>query len=364
MAEVAVSLGERSYSITIEPGLLSRVGDVLAATVRQKRLAVVTQKRVWQMWGNELQSSLSRSGLECSVIQTPNGESAKSLTWVRHLYSEFARAGIDRSSTVAAFGGGAVGDLAGFAAASWLRGVDFVQIPTTLLAQVDASVGGKVGVNLPIGKNLVGAFWQPRAVLIDSNVLETLPKRDRRSGLAEVIKYGIILDKEFFDYVKSHRGKLLSREPSAIVEAIKRSCELKAYVVTNDERESGLRAILNYGHTIGHAVEAAGKYSGIKHGEAVSIGMVQASRLSVMVGMLSDSECQEIRSVLASFGLPVEVPAELDRDTMLKSIALDKKSKGGRVRFVLARGIGQVELSEAVTPEMVASVIHESQEVS
>lgn len=361
MAKVRVALGERSYAITIEPGLLSRAGPVLAALSGEGHIAVVTQKQVWRLWGQKLEASLRSAGLKYSVIQVPNGEVAKSLTWVRRLYGEFASAGVDRASTVLAFGGGAVGDLAGFAAATWLRGVAFIQAPTTLLAQVDASVGGKVGVNLPVGKNLAGAFWQPKAVLVDTATLETLSGRDLRSGLAEVIKYGIILDREFFEFVRSHRSQVLSREQESTVAAVKRSCELKAFVVKNDERESGLRAILNYGHTIGHAVESAGKYAGLRHGEAVAIGMVLASRLSVRVGMLSQVESGEIEQTLKEFSLPTEVPPQLDRESMLKSITLEKKSRAGRTRFVLARAIGHVELSEAVTPEMVSSVIYESQ---
>ncbi len=361
MAAVDVALGERSYTIRIEPGLLRSAGEAVAGVARSRRVAVVAQRRVWHRWGECLEASLKSAGLEYSVHPVPNGEAAKRMAWVQRLYAAFARAGVDRHSTVAAFGGGAVGDLAGFAAATWLRGVDLIQIPTTLLAQVDASVGGKVGVNLPFGKNLAGAFWQPRAVLIDPETLRTLPRRELLSGLAEVIKYGVILDAAFFDRVGEARCALLALDPEALTNAIRRSCELKAYVVQEDERESGLRAILNYGHTIGHLIERETGYAGIRHGEAVAIGMVLAARLAVRLGMLDPAEAGRIRRMVVDFGLPAAVPPRLDADRMLSGLSLDKKARGGRARFVLPERIGRVVVTDAVTPEMVREVIVESQ---
>jgi 3-dehydroquinate synthase len=361
MPAVEVALGERSYRIEIEPGLLERAGERLASLCRSPRVAVVAQRRVWDRWGRALETSLERAGLTHSVHLVPNGEGAKRMVWVQRLYAAFAAAGVDRQATVAAFGGGAAGDLAGFAAATWLRGVDFVQIPTTLLAQVDASVGGKVGVNLPFGKNLAGAFWQPRSVLIDPRALSTLPRRELLSGLAEVIKYGVILDGEFFDWVTENRSGLLSLDGGALTHAIRRSCELKAYVVQADERESGMRAILNYGHTIGHLIEREAGYSGIRHGEAVAIGMVLAARLAVRLGMLDAAAAERIRGTIGAFGLPLAVPQRLDPDRMVSGLSLDKKSRGGRARFVLPERIGKVVVTDAATPEMVREVIVESQ---
>lgn len=361
MASIRVALGERSYRVRIETGLLDSAGLELAAVARRKQAAVISQRRVWRLWGERLSASLGRAGFAYTVHQVPDGESAKTLTWVRRLYGEMAQVGIDRSSLVVGFGGGAAGDLAGFVAATWLRGVDFAQIPTTLLAQVDASVGGKTGVNLPAGKNLVGAFWQPRVVLIDPQTLATLSLRDLRSGLAEVIKYGIILDAQFYAWMKDKRERIVARKPDAIIRAVRRSCELKALVVRSDERESGLRAVLNYGHTVGHAVEAAGGYSRFRHGEAVAIGMVLEARLGVRLGTLTEDESEDIRSQLESYGLPVEVPPWMDPDAMVRATGLDKKSTGGRLRCVVPVRIGETEITSAVTPGMISEVIKQSQ---
>ncbi len=361
MPDVKVALGERSYNISIENGLLARAGGIIAPLAHRPRAAVVAQRKVWSLWGEVFADSLRASGLEVSVHLVPNGEGSKRLAWLQRLYAQFARSGVERSAMVVALGGGAVGDLAGFAAATWLRGVDFVQVPTTLLAQVDASVGGKVAVNMPFGKNLVGAFWQPKAVLVDPGVLKTLPRRDLRSGLAEVIKYGIILDRAFYRDVRSSCRSLLALEGGAIASAVRRSCELKAEVVGADERESGLRAILNYGHTIGHAVEKAAGYSTLRHGEAVAIGMVLAARIAASMEMLPVEDARDIESCVNEFGLPSEVPSALDVDAVLSAMALDKKSSGGRVKFVLPQRIGQVVISDRVTPDMVKKVILESQ---
>lgn len=362
MPKVHVELKERSYDILIQPGLLERSGGIIAGLARRPQVAVVAQRKVWDIWGDRFEASLKAAGLHVTVHRVPNGEKAKTLTWLRRLYGEFAQHKVDRHSLVVAFGGGVVGDLGGYAAASWLRGIDFVQVPTTLLSQVDASVGGKVAVNMPFGKNLVGAFWQPRAVLIDTSTLRTLPRRELLSGLSEVIKYGVILDSEFFSYMEAHRDEMLALEPEHIGRAIGRSCELKAMVVTQDERESGLRAVLNYGHTIGHAIEAASSYGRIMHGEAVAIGMVLAARLAVGLGWLTQPECERIRKILIDYGLPTEVPAGLDLKTMIQAVSLDKKALAGKARFILPRSIGKVELTSDVTTGMVEQVILESQE--
>lgn len=361
MPKVRVALGERSYWIKIETGLLSRAGQELLAVARRPKLAVVAQRRVWDLWGERFSASLKACGADWSVHTVPNGEAAKTLNWLHRLYSGFARAGVDRRSMVVAFGGGAVGDLAGFAAATWMRGVDFAQIPTTLLAQVDASVGGKVAVNITEGKNLVGAFWQPRVVLMDPMTLETLPPRDLRSGLAEVIKYGVILDADFLDFICRNRRALLGLRPMEVSRALKRCCELKASVVRRDERESGMRVVLNYGHTVGHAVEAVAGYRGFRHGETVAIGMVAANELAKRTGRMTAADAEHVRAVISDYGLPCKVPANLPADRLVEAMGLDKKASEGRLRFVLPIRLGEVVVADDVTPEMVRDVVLESQ---
>ena len=358
MAELKVGLGERSYPIYIEPNCLERIGHDLAERGIGNRYAVVTDTTVGSLYGDRLLQILSDAGLAATLFPFPSGEKSKSLKTMGALAGRMIKAGFDRHDAIIAFGGGVVGDLAGFLAASYMRGVPFVQVPTTLLAQVDSSVGGKTGVDIREGKNLVGAFYQPRAVYIDTNVLTTLPREELLGGLAEVLKYGIIRDSRFFTFLEEYRRKIVRLDPELIVQTIHTCCLIKAAVVAEDEREGGLRMILNYGHTIGHAVEAASSYE-IIHGLAVAIGMVAAARLSVMRGTLSGKENERIYSVISAYGMPVAVPGHLNRKVIKRYLKTDKKSVGGTIHYVLPDSIGSTIVTPDVTEKMVDSVLRE-----
>ncbi len=326
-----VELGERSYPIVIGSGLLG--GFDLAAHLRGQDCLVVSNETVAPLYFDRLRRSLEGSNV--SRIDLPDGEEHKTLATMQSILDELVASGANRDTTVVALGGGVVGDIAGFAAACYMRGVDFIQVPTTLLAQVDSSVGGKTGVNHPRGKNLVGAFHQPRIVLIDTDTLDTLPDRELRAGIAEVIKYGAICDAGFFAWLEQNLAALLARDPGALVHAIRRSCELKAEVVAEDEREGGRRAILNFGHTFGHAIEHCQGYGEWLHGEAVAAGMVMAARLSA----IGETDLRRLRDLIASAGLPVVPPAIAASDWMA-AMGMDKKVQGKRLRFVLLDALG------------------------
>jgi 3-dehydroquinate synthase len=346
---VKVPLGQRSYEIQIDSGLLPRLGKECARLKLGRRCAIISDENVAPRYASAAAKSLGAAGFETFVVRMASGETAKSLKTVAACYDQLAAQRLERKSFVVALGGGVVGDLAGFVAATYLRGIPFIQIPTTLLAQVDSSVGGKVGVNLKAGKNLVGAFYQPRLVLCDLNTLRTLPEREYRSGLAEVIKYGIIYDAKLFSRLDSDIGKLLKRDTKSLAEVVARCCQIKAEVVRNDETEGGLRAILNFGHTIGHALEAISRYGKYLHGEAISIGQVAAARLSQQLTGLSDQDAQRIVSLFKSAGLPTTVKlSPTQRAQALRAMQLDKKVSEGEVKFVLARRIGRVEFGHRV----------------
>lgn len=355
---VKVSLNDRSYAIRIGAGLLGRLGRECARLGLGRRCAIITDRNVGPRFGRRALQSLETAGFEPVLITVPAGETAKRLGTVQRCYDELAAQRLERKSFVVALGGGVVGDLAGFVAATYLRGMAFVQVPTTLLAQVDSSVGGKVGVNLRAGKNLVGAFHQPRLVLCDLDTLRTLPMREYRAGLAEVIKYGIIYDAALFGRLERDLPELLRRVPGPLASVIARCCEIKAEVVSQDETEAGLRAILNFGHTIGHALEAISRYGRYLHGEAISIGQVAAARLSVRLLGLPEPDEGRIRRLFQRAGLPVELRlSKPQRKRLLAAMQLDKKVSGGQVRFVLARHIGQVEYGHPVSPEMLNQVL-------
>jgi 3-dehydroquinate synthase len=326
-----VELGERSYPILIGSGLL---GDFdLAAHMRGSDCLVVSNETVAPLYLEKLRGSLR----ECSIasIELPDGEAYKTVATMQSILDELVASGANRDTTVVALGGGVVGDIAGFAAACYMRGVDFVQVPTTLLAQVDSSVGGKTGVNHAQGKNLIGAFHQPRIVLIDTDTLSTLPDRELRAGLAEVIKYGAICDAQFFDWLEANLSGLLQRDAAALAHAIRRSCELKAEVVAEDERESGRRAILNFGHTFGHAIEHCMGYGEWLHGEAVAAGMIMAARLSG----IDAAEVERLCALVAAAGLPT-APPRINPADWMAAMGMDKKVQGKRLRFVLLDAIG------------------------
>ncbi len=342
MRKIQVPLGSRSYDILVGDGLLSTLGKRCAALGASRRCLVVTDSRVEKLHGAGAVESLEKAGFRAALHAVPEGESSKSLSQLGKGFKEMIQAGLDRKSLVIALGGGVVGDLAGFMAASFLRGIDLVQVPTSLLAQVDSSVGGKTGVNLPQGKNLVGAFHQPRLVLCDTRLVDTLPEREYLSGLAEVVKYGVIRDARLFGLLERERGRILDRRKETLSRIIARCCRIKAEIVAQDEKEGGLRAILNFGHTVGHALEARSGYGRYLHGEAISIGQVAAARLSCRHARMPRAGARRIEDLLSQLGLPVR--ATLDRrkaKSLWSAMQLDKKNSGGEVRFVLAHRIGQ-----------------------
>lgn len=356
MKELKVRLGKESYPICIGQGILAEVGKRLADRKIATRYAIITDEKVAGLYGDALKRSLSQAQIETELFSIAQGEVSKNLETVAALASKMASHGFDRSSGIIAFGGGVPGDIAGFLASSYMRGIPFVQVPTTLLAQVDSSVGGKTGVDIPEGKNLVGAFYQPKAVFIDPQVLVTLDNQELLGGLAEVIKYGVIWDRQFFSFLLQNRPKILSLEVGKIEELIHRCCEIKAEVVSLDEREGGLRRILNYGHTIGHAVEGASCYT-IIHGLAVAIGMVAAARLAHLAGLLSKQVQDEIHQLIREYGLPTEVPEELDREQIKRYLLTDKKNIDGKTHFILPTRIGKVEISNQIRTAQVDQVL-------
>jgi len=347
MKELQVGLGARSYPIIIKEGLLGEIGTELRKRSVAKRYGVIADEYVASLFGDTILESLGTQNIGTELITFPRGEASKNLGTVAKLASSLAQKGFDRKDGLIALGGGVTGDITGFLAATYMRGIPFVQVPTTLLAQVDSSVGGKTGVDIPEGKNLVGAFYQPRGVYIDSCVLSVLPESELLNGLAEVIKYGVIYDRTFFEFLESRRQDILALELPVLEEMIATCCAIKADVVEKDERESDLRRILNYGHTIGHAIEAASDYS-LAHGKAVAIGMVAAAELGVLKGILAADEKVRIQKLVSDFGLPVEIPGELDRKEIVNYLKTDKKTVGGRVFFVLPTTIGKVIITDDV----------------
>jgi 3-dehydroquinate synthase len=350
---IRVELSERSYDIRIGRGILDQAGQFVAERLKGKRSVVITDEHVRQPHAERVAASLSASGIRTETLVVPAGEETKSAEQAAKLWNRLLELGADRKTFVVAVGGGVVGDLAGFVAATYARGIPFIQVPTTLMAQVDSSVGGKVGINLPLAKNLVGAFWQPAGVLIDLAALDTLPEREYRSGLAEVVKYGVILDEPFFRYLETHSAEINARDNSVLAHLIRRSCELKAQVVAQDEHEeTGLRAVLNYGHTFCHPIETIAGYGKFLHGEAVAIGMMCASRLAEFVGRIDGELTKRQEKLLSALGLPTTVPG-LEIDALMTAMQRDKKAEGGRLRFVLPSRLGHVELVGGIDPALV-----------
>jgi 3-dehydroquinate synthase len=358
MRTVTVPLGKRSYPIFVGAGLLSALGRLAAKLPLDRRCAVISDGHVAPLYAEPAMASLRSAGFEPLLISIPPGETSKSFKRVQACCDLLARHRLERKSFIVALGGGVVGDLAGFVAAVYLRGITFVQVPTTLLAQVDSSVGGKVGVNLNAGKNLVGAFHQPRFVLCDLRTLDSLPPREFRSGLAEVIKYGIIFDAPLFARLERDLPRLLRRDPKALADVVARCCQIKADVVHRDETDSGVRAILNFGHTIGHAVENIAGYGKYLHGEAISIGQVAAARISAELTGLPPAEVARIEGLFVRAGLPVAIKlSAVARSRLLAAMRLDKKVSGGEVQFVLASRLGRVRSGHKVAPALIQQVL-------
>jgi len=353
MQTIRVNLGPRSYDIGIGSDLESGFADFVRSRFGSKKFLVVADDHV-----RNLAERLANRLPDATVVQIPAGENSKSLEQLNELYGHLASLPADRKTPIIAVGGGVVGDLAGFAAATYNRGIPLLMVPTSLLAMVDSSVGGKVGINLPQGKNLVGAFHQPAGVWIDIALLGTLPDREYRSGLAEVVKYGVILDEEFFRWIDDHADAILTREPAAVVHLVTRSCELKAQVVEQDEREeTGQRVILNYGHTFAHAFESVGGYGTWLHGEAVAAGMIHASRLAEKRGLIPPELTHRQARLLERFGLPTACLSSWNVDGMLDVMRRDKKNAGGRMRFILPTKIGKVSTFDDIPEAQVREVL-------
>jgi 3-dehydroquinate synthase len=353
---VDVALGSRSYPVHIGSGLLAGAGALLAPTFAAPRALIVTNPVVASHWLAPLGASLERAGIARETVEIPDGEAYKTWDTLQALLTRFLELRAERSTTVIALGGGVIGDIAGFAAAIYQRGMPFVQVPTTLLAQVDSSVGGKTGVNHALGKNMIGAFHQPRAVLIDTDCLATLPSRDLAAGIAEVVKYGAIRDRAFFEWLEANVERLVALDTAALTHAIATSCAIKAAIVAADEREAGLRALLNFGHTFGHAIEAGLGYGEWLHGEAVAAGMVMAASLSSRLGLIGTGDCERLRALLARARLPVDAPA-LGADRYLALMRHDKKVSAGAIRFVLLRGLGDAFVTADVPDDELRSVL-------
>ncbi len=341
---VRVRLGKRSYDIIIHPGGLKRLGEYLHSLGYSGKVGIITNPVVQALYGRTVQRSLKEAGYQCRMMCIPDGEGAKTLGWVSRILDRLMAERFERQSVLVALGGGVIGDIAGFVASVYLRGIPFVQAATTLVAQVDSSVGGKTGVNHPLGKNMIGAFYQPSLVLLDTQTLSTLPKREWIAGLAEVVKYGMIADRKFFAFLEDRLDDIVRMEETALRHVVKRCCEIKAAVVAKDERESGLRRILNYGHTIGHALESLGKYKKYIHGEAVGIGMVCEADLAHFLGLCSERVVTRQRDLVRRVGLPVGLPKLSFRD-LWGAMLHDKKVAHGRIYCVLPKTVGTVTVA-------------------
>jgi len=340
MQTVTVNLGQRSYPIELGEGLLSRVGEMMKAQGIAGRVGIVSNPPVADLYAEEVRESLQGAGYETALVLIPEGEGHKNTASLGLIYDALVGRRFDRGATLIALGGGVIGDITGFVAATFLRGIGFVQIPTTLLAQVDASVGGKTAVNHEQGKNLIGAFHQPRLVVIDMKTLRTLPQREFAAGMAEVIKHGIIQDAGYFGFLEDGMDSLMRMDPAALETAVAGSCRIKAAVVEQDEREQDRRAILNFGHTIGHALESFTGYERFLHGEAVAIGMIQAAALSASRGVCGAAELGRIEALVRRAGLPWRIPDDIALADLVDGLELDKKSHAGKIKFVLCEGIG------------------------
>ncbi len=353
MQELTVDLGDRSYPIYVGDHLFQKVD--IAGAIRGKQVMIVTNETIAPLYLETLRAQLP--GLQVDEVILPDGESFKTLETLNLIFDALLQMRHNRTTTLIALGGGVIGDMTGYAAASYQRGVDFIQIPTTLLSQVDSSVGGKTGVNHPLGKNMIGAFYQPKAVLADTNVLKTLPDRELAAGLAEVIKYGLIYDVEFLAWLEKKIDGLNACDPELMAYAIKRSCEIKAEVVAQDEREGGIRAILNLGHTFGHAIETEQGYGNWLHGEAVGAGMWMAADLSMRLGWLQPADLARVETLLRRAKLPVAPPSDMTPDRFIELMSVDKKVLDGQIRLVLLQGLGQAVVTSEVDPLALKSTL-------
>ena len=356
MRKIRVHLDERSYDVHVGAGLLPKIGQRLSVVVKPCRVVVVSDEHVAPLYGKSVEEGLRAAGYDPRLLVIPAGEERKTLKTAERLYDGFFDAQLDRKSAAVALGGGVVGDLTGFAAATFMRGIAFVQVPTTLLAQVDASVGGKVAVNHPRGKNMIGAFHQPRAVFADISTLRTMPREELVSGLVEVIKHGVIRDGALFEFVESRLGDILRLDESVLEHIVARSVEIKAAVVQADEREDGLRAILNYGHTIGHAIESLTNFTCYAHGAAVAVGMCCAAKMAVGMGLLAQKDADRMEELLGLLGLATR-PSGLDPKNIYQKLYADKKTERGKLRLVLPTAIGRVVIRDDVPQKVILEAL-------
>ena len=356
MQTLTVNLGDRSYPIHVGEGILPRAGEFLSQAGLRGKVAIVTNPTVAQLYLDAVHEALTDAGFEMIPILIPEGEEHKNLKTLASIYDRLITERLERNSCVMALGGGVVGDVAGFIAATYLRGIPYIQVPTTLLAQVDSSVGGKTGVNHQNGKNLIGAFHQPRSVLIDVTVLQSLPPRELVAGLAEVIKYGVIEHPALFTLLEEKIDKVIGLDRELLVQIIATSCRIKARVVEKDEREDDYRAVLNFGHTIGHALEAVTDYRKYLHGEAVGIGMAQATAISVHQGFCDQRSLERIRKLIRKAGLPADIPPDVSWQSLIQSMEVDKKSAEGRIKFVMCAGIGRTCFHSLAPGEILAAL--------
>ena len=364
MSSIRVELGNLSYDIAIAAGNLAQLGAQMASLQMLGKVLIVSNPVIFKHYGEGAIASLTAAGFEVTHCILQPGERYKTLNSLQKIYNAALESHLERSSTMVALGGGVIGDMTGLAAATWLRGINFVQVPTSLLAMVDAAIGGKTGVNHPRGKNLIGAFYQPRLVLIDPEVLPTLPAKEMRAGMAEVIKYGVIWDAELFSELEN--AKYLDRRDlkgELLQTILSRSCQAKADVVSQDEKEAGLRAILNYGHTIGHAIESVTQYKLVNHGEGVAIGMVAAGQIAVALQLWDEGCDRRQRELIKKAGLPTQLPAGLDLEEILETLKTDKKVREGRVRFALPTELGTVILTDRVPVEVIRQVLQQMRSV-
>lgn len=357
MDNIRVKLGERSYDICIGSNILGEIGAKLKAFKTSPKIAIISNPAVFNLYGKKVFNSIRAAGFDVISVIIPDGEKYKDINTVQKIYGELLKHRLDRKSALIALGGGVIGDITGFVASTYMRGIDYIQIPTTLLAQVDSSVGGKTGVNHKLGKNMIGTFYQPKLVWIDIDTLKTLPKRELVAGLAEVVKYGVIWDTKFFKFLEDNRDKILSLDKKVLGHILKCSCTIKAGVVSKDEKESGLRAILNYGHTIGHAIETVTEYRKFLHGEGVAIGMHLEAKLAEIMGFLKIHDVLRIKALINSYGLPSEMPKNLNVNSLMSSMQLDKKAVAGELKFILPERIGKVRIQKGVEAKTILQAL-------
>jgi 3-dehydroquinate synthase len=356
MKRLNIDLADRSYEILIGRGLLQRTAEWVMAVAKPSRVVIITHPSINQLYGEKLSSSFSKANLPTDIIEVPEGEKSKSLEQAEKIYDQLLKWKCDRQTVLVALGGGVIGDLTGFIAATYVRGVTFIQVPTTLLAQVDSSVGGKTAVNHPLGKNMIGVFYQPKLVVVDIETLKTLPEKEYKAGIAEIIKHGVIEDAELFGYLESHVEPIMAQESEPLEHIIATSCAIKARVVEKDERESHYRMVLNFGHTVGHAVESLTGYSKFIHGEAVAIGMVYAAKLSHLMGRCIEEVTHRITGLIENFGLPTKLPP-LKAEDMIQSMYLDKKTAHKKIRFILVKDIGTIEIVDSVAESLIKEAL-------